>query len=101
MIAAEDSDLYDVLTFIASARAPVSRAERVETQKDFLFAQHSNNQQNSSAFSALAVNPLKSQTSARTSRRDTREAGPTIRTWAHCLCFGTSHLPFCPHLNDV
>ena len=37
MVDAEDSDLYDVLAYIAFALAPISRAERVSTRKSRIF----------------------------------------------------------------
>ena len=37
LIGAEDSDLYDVLQYIAYAKETVSRAARVETNKDNIF----------------------------------------------------------------
>jgi type I restriction enzyme R subunit len=40
MINAEKSDLYDVLAYIGFALAPITRAERVETRKDRIFAQY-------------------------------------------------------------
>jgi len=44
MINAEDSDLYDVLAYIAYAQAPISRQERVETHKESIFANCTQNQ---------------------------------------------------------
>ncbi len=38
MIDAEESDLYDVLAYIAFALAPVSREERVLSHKNVIFA---------------------------------------------------------------
>ena len=40
MIEAEHSDLYDVLAYIAFARAPISRAERVSTHKSRIFTRY-------------------------------------------------------------
>ena len=45
MIDAEHSDLYDVLAYIAFARAPISRAERVSTHKSRLFTLYDAKQQ--------------------------------------------------------
>ncbi|WP_338669398.1 EcoAI/FtnUII family type I restriction enzme subunit R [Pseudodesulfovibrio methanolicus] len=45
IINAEDSDLYDVLSFIAFALAPVSREERVEARKDLIFEKYDDKQQ--------------------------------------------------------
>ncbi|WFS63069.1 DEAD/DEAH box helicase family protein [Pseudodesulfovibrio thermohalotolerans] len=45
IINAEDSDLYDVLSFIAFALAPVSREERVEARKDLIFEKYDDTQQ--------------------------------------------------------
>ncbi len=38
MIDAERSDLFDVLSYIAFAKAPISRGERVDTRKNLIFA---------------------------------------------------------------
>lgn len=40
LIAAEHSDLYDVLAYIAFNMTPVSRAERVNTHKERIFHGH-------------------------------------------------------------
>ena len=40
MIDAEKSDLYDVLAYIAFARAPITREERVNTRKNLIFAHY-------------------------------------------------------------
>jgi len=45
MIDAEKSDLYDVLAYIAFARAPISREERVQTHRPGIFADYSEKQQ--------------------------------------------------------
>ena len=45
MIEAEHSDLYDVLAYIAFARAPISRAERVSTHKSRIFTRYDAKQQ--------------------------------------------------------
>jgi type I restriction enzyme, R subunit len=45
MIDAEDSDLYDVLAYIAFAFAPISRRERVESHKEMIFTSYTNKQQ--------------------------------------------------------
>jgi len=45
MIDAEKSDLYDVLAYIAFARSPLSREERVNTHKSLIFAHYGNRQQ--------------------------------------------------------
>ena len=45
IIDAEKSDLYDVLAYIAFARAPISREERVETRRRRIFADYSEKQQ--------------------------------------------------------
>ena len=37
LINAKDSDLFDVLEYVAYAKAPVSRAARVETNKDNIY----------------------------------------------------------------
>lgn len=50
MIDAENSDLFDVLAYIAFTLAPVSRAERVESRKDNIFAKYSSNEQQFLAF---------------------------------------------------
>ena len=44
MINAEDSDLYDVLAYIAYAQAPISRKERVETHRESIFSNCTDNQ---------------------------------------------------------
>ncbi len=50
MIDAEDSDLYDVLAYIAFALAPISRAERADLCKDAIFARYDDKQQEFLAF---------------------------------------------------
>ncbi len=45
MIDADKSDLYDVLAYIAFARPPISREERVNTHKSLIFAHYGNKQQ--------------------------------------------------------
>ncbi|TDY02428.1 EcoAI/FtnUII family type I restriction enzme subunit R [Thiohalophilus thiocyanatoxydans] len=40
MIEAENSDLYDVLAYIAYAQPPVTRAERVESHKELIFSRY-------------------------------------------------------------
>ena len=45
MIDAEESDLYDVLAYVAFARPTISREERVNRQKNLIFAHYGNNQQ--------------------------------------------------------
>lgn len=45
MIEAENSDLYDVLAYIAYAQPPVSRAERVDTHKELIFSRYDFRQQ--------------------------------------------------------
>ncbi|MDY7030259.1 MAG: type I restriction-modification enzyme R subunit C-terminal domain-containing protein, partial [Spirochaetota bacterium] len=45
MIDAEKSDLYDVLAYIAFARAPISREERVETHRPRIYADYSEKKQ--------------------------------------------------------
>lgn len=40
MIEAENSDLYDVLAYIAYSKQPVSRAERVEAHKELIFSHY-------------------------------------------------------------
>lgn len=40
LIEAEDSDIYDVLAYIAYAKAPISRLERVEMRKRKILANH-------------------------------------------------------------
>ena len=40
MIAAEHSDLYDVLAYVAFARPPISRTERIDTHKSEILAGH-------------------------------------------------------------
>lgn len=50
MIDAEDSDLFDVLAYIAFALAPMSRAERVQDRKDLIFSKYSNKEQQFLAF---------------------------------------------------
>lgn len=45
MIEAENSDLYDVLAYIAFARAPISRAERVSAHKRRIFTRYDAKQQ--------------------------------------------------------
>jgi type I restriction enzyme R subunit len=41
MIDAVNSDLYDVLAYIAFALSPISRIERVETRKERIFSRYS------------------------------------------------------------
>ena len=50
MIDAEDSDLFDVLAYIAFTLAPVSRTERVESRKDHILAKYSSKEQQFLAF---------------------------------------------------
>lgn len=50
MIDAENSDLFDVLAYIAFTLAPVSRAERVESRKDFIFLKYATKEQQFLAF---------------------------------------------------
>lgn len=50
MIDAEDSDLFDVLAYIAFTLAPMSRAERVETRKNNIFSKYSSKEQQFLAF---------------------------------------------------
>jgi type I restriction enzyme R subunit len=45
MIDAERSDLYDVLAYIAFARVPISREERVNTRRDRILARYEDKQQ--------------------------------------------------------
>ncbi len=45
IIDAEDSDIFDVLAYIAFALAPQSRKERVSTRKDDIFAHYGNKEQ--------------------------------------------------------
>jgi len=45
MIDAEQSDLYDTLAYIAFARAPISRAERVEARRGLIFAHYGGDRQ--------------------------------------------------------
>jgi type I restriction enzyme, R subunit len=45
MIDAEKSDLYDVLAYIAFARAPISREERVNSHKHLIFSHYADKQQ--------------------------------------------------------
>lgn len=45
MIDAENSDLFDVLAYIAFTLAPVSRAERVKTRKERIFSRYSSREQ--------------------------------------------------------
>lgn len=40
LIEAEDSDIYDVLAYIAYARAPLSRVQRVELRRNKILANH-------------------------------------------------------------
>ncbi len=44
-IEAENSDLYDVLAYVAFALAPLSRKERVDNHMDFIFAHYEDTQQ--------------------------------------------------------
>jgi type I restriction enzyme R subunit len=44
MINAENSDLYDVLAYIAFALAPISRQERVDTHQDNIYSSHGDHQ---------------------------------------------------------
>ncbi|KHK03913.1 EcoAI/FtnUII family type I restriction enzme subunit R [Desulfovibrio sp. TomC] len=50
MIDAEDSDLFDVLAYIAFTLAPMSRAERVESRKDHIFSKYSSKERQFLAF---------------------------------------------------
>ncbi|TVM36100.1 EcoAI/FtnUII family type I restriction enzme subunit R [Oceanidesulfovibrio marinus] len=45
LIDAEDSDLFDVLAYIAFTNPPISRKERVETHRDSIFERYSDKQQ--------------------------------------------------------
>ncbi|MBC8509417.1 MAG: DEAD/DEAH box helicase family protein [Chloroflexi bacterium] len=45
MIDAENSDLYDVLAYVAFALNPITREERVTLSKDLIYAQYSDKQQ--------------------------------------------------------
>ena len=45
MIDAEKSDLYDVLAYVAFAQVPISREERVNARKSFIFAHYEDKQQ--------------------------------------------------------
>lgn len=45
MIDAEQSDLYDVLAYLAYARAPISREERVSRHKSLIFANYAGGKQ--------------------------------------------------------
>ena len=45
MIDAENSDLYDVLAYIAFAAAPISRRERVDARRQLIFAHYADRQQ--------------------------------------------------------
>jgi type I restriction enzyme R subunit len=40
LIEAEDSDIYDVLSYIAFARSPITRADRVALHRDDIMAKH-------------------------------------------------------------
>jgi type I restriction enzyme R subunit len=44
MIDAENSDLFDVLAYVAFAQAPISRKERVETRRDGIYQAYSDKQ---------------------------------------------------------
>lgn len=44
MIDAENSDLYDVLSYIAYAQSPISREERVETHRKLIFMHYADQQ---------------------------------------------------------
>jgi len=50
MIDAEDSDLFDVLAYIAFTLAPISRTERVESRKERIFSKYSSKEQQFLAF---------------------------------------------------
>ncbi|MHC1789518.1 type I restriction-modification enzyme R subunit C-terminal domain-containing protein [Solidesulfovibrio sp.] len=50
MIDAEDSDLFDVLAYIAFTLVPRSRADRVESRKDHIFSKYSSKEQQFLAF---------------------------------------------------
>jgi type I restriction enzyme R subunit len=45
LIEAENSDLYDVLAYIAFNQAPVTRAERVDSHREAIFQGHDYRQQ--------------------------------------------------------
>lgn len=45
MIEAADSDLYDVLAYIAYAQSPITRAERVRSHRDLIFKDYDYHQQ--------------------------------------------------------
>jgi len=50
VINAEDSDLYDVLTYIAYAEPPISRKERVDTHREEIFSDCTDKQQDFLSF---------------------------------------------------
>ena len=50
MIDADKSDLFDVLSYIAFALAPITRNERVETHKDKIFSRYDDKLQEFLAF---------------------------------------------------
>jgi type I restriction enzyme R subunit len=50
MIDAENSELYDVLAYIAFALAPISREERAELCKNAIFERYDDKQQEFLAF---------------------------------------------------
>ena len=45
MVDAENSDLYDILAYVAFALAPISREERVSTHRHVILAQYGHKQQ--------------------------------------------------------
>jgi type I restriction enzyme R subunit len=45
IVEAEKSDLYDVLAYIAFAKAPIDRAKRVDSRKDSIFSHYDNHEQ--------------------------------------------------------
>ncbi len=45
MIDADKSDLYDVLAYVAFARAPITREERVNTHRNLIFSHYADKQQ--------------------------------------------------------
>ena len=50
LIEAENSDLYDVLAYVAFAFAPITRQERVNTHRDLIFAPYGDKQREFLAF---------------------------------------------------
>ena len=50
MVDAEQSDLYDVLAYVAFALAPISREERVNARLDLIFSQYDDKQREFLAF---------------------------------------------------